>query len=97
MAPGRMAMAVMAVAIIRGVAGVGGLAVAMALGRAMVHGRAVAIISKTILYAQEDCNGWNIGPNNQPWITHNQISTEITTTVRIERAFFLFFFCLRPF
>ena len=38
------------------------------------------------LYAQEDCKGWNIGPNNQPWDTHNQISTEITTTVRIERA-----------
>ena len=38
------------------------------------------------LYAQEDCKGWNIGPNNQPWDTHNQISTETTTTVRIERA-----------
>ena len=38
------------------------------------------------LFAQEDCNGWNIGPNNQPWGTHNQISTEITTTARIERA-----------
>ena len=35
------------------------------------------------LYAQEDCKGWNIGRNNQPWDTHNQISTEITTTVRI--------------
>jgi small subunit ribosomal protein S18 len=25
------------------------------------------------LYAQEDCKGWNIGPNNQPWDTHYQI------------------------